>query len=160
MKTPDPAQFPQPEWNDPDSVSGALDALRKAHDDASANEAHDRFLWAVGNNHAGTFHPVVLATLPSIEQILQDGSVWAQHAALESLIDLAGSFVPEEGHATHHGTSVQEALQAFVQSMRPRIALLAQGNGGGSRSAGELVELIDDQLDLKRLSEGPPAGPG
>lgn len=151
MNTPDPTQFPQPEWNDSDSVSGALEALRKARDDVSANEAHDRFLWAVGDNHAGTFHPVVLATLPAIEQILRDGGAWAQHAVLESLIDLAGSFVPAEGHATHLGASVQEALQAFVQSLRPCIALLAQGNGVGSRSAGELVELIDDQIDLKRL---------
>ena len=151
MQTPDPAQFPQPEWNDADSVDGALEALRKVHDVTSAIEAQDRFLWAVGNNHAGTFHPVVLATLPRLDQLLRGGNSWTQHAVLECLIDLAGSFVAEEGHATHLGAPVQDTLQAFVQSLRPRIAELAEASDVESRSARELLELIDDQLDLERL---------
>jgi hypothetical protein len=151
MDTPDPAQFPQPEWNDADSVHGALQALRNVRDDTSAIEAQDRFLWAVGNNHAGTFHPVVLATLPGLDQILQGGNSWARHAVLECLIDLAGSFIAEQGHAMHQGAPVQDTLQAFVQSLRPRIAELAEGSDVESRSARELLELIDDQLDLERL---------
>ncbi len=151
MQMPDPAQFPQPEWNDADSVVGALEALRKVHDDTSAIEAQDRFLWAVGNNHAGTFHPVVLATLPGLHQILQGGNSWARHAVLECLIDLAGSFIAEHGHDMHQGAPVQDTLQAFVQSLRPRVAELADGGEVESDSARELLELIDDQLDLERL---------
>lgn len=151
MDTLDPAPFPQPEWNDPDSVNGAIRALWKAHDHDSANEAYDRFLWAIGNNHAGTFHPVVLATLPQVRDILRDGTAWAQRAALESLIDIAGSFTPEPGHDTHLGAPVQAAVQSFVQSLRPRIAELAEGSGVASGSARELIELIDDLLELKRL---------
>lgn len=137
--------FPQPEWNDSSSVDTALDALRRAHDKPSADEAYDRFLWAMGNDHAGTFYPVVLAVLPQIEQILASGSAWSQRAAMESLIDLGGSFVPEEGHDTHLGSSVQATLQAFIQSMRPYIQPLAQGDDARSRSAIQLLELIDDQ---------------
>ena len=151
MDTPDAARFPQPEWNDADSVEEALEALRTAQDDASALEAQDRFLWAVGNNHAGTFHPVVLATLPRLDQLLRGGNSWTQHAVLECLIDLAGSFVPAEGHAMHLGAPVQDTLQAFIQSLRPRIAELAEGSDVESGSARELLELIDDQLDLERL---------
>ena len=160
MHTPDPAPFPQPEWNDADSVHKALEALRKAHDDTSAIEAQDRFLWAVGDNHAGTFHPVVLATLPRLDQVLQGGNSWARHAVLECLIDLAGSFMPAEGHATHQGAPVQDTLQAFVQSLRPRIAELAAGVEVESESARELLELIDDQLELERLGarRGPRGG--
>ena len=160
MQTPDPSPFPQPEWNDADSVDGALAALRQARDDTSAMEAQDRFLWAVGDNHAGTFHPVVLATLPALHQILQGGHSWARYAVLECLIDLAGSFVPAEGHALHQGAPVQDTLQAFVQSLRPRVAELAEGSETEADSAQELLELIDDQLDLERLRARHASGGG
>lgn len=67
-------QFPQPDSNDRSSVVNALAALRNAHDQPSARHAYDGILYAVGNNHAGTFYPVVLAILPEIEQILKDGN--------------------------------------------------------------------------------------
>ena len=100
------AQFPQPESNESGSVEAALDGLRNSEDESTANEAYDAFLWAVGNNHAGTFYPVVLGVLPEIEQILMNGNAWAQRAAMESLIDLGGSFVPEVGYENHLGASV------------------------------------------------------
>ena len=137
--------FPQPDSNDSGSVQAALDALWNAHDESTANEAYDAFLWAMGNNHAGTYYPVVLAVLPEIEQILMNGEAWAQRAAMESLIDLGGSFSPEEGYDTYLGASVKETLHAFIHSMRPRIALLANGTDACAKSAIELLELIDDQ---------------
>jgi hypothetical protein len=139
------APFPQPESNDPDTVEAALHALRNAHDAQSATDACDAFLWAVGNNHAGTFHPVVLGVLPEIEQILASGNAWAQRAAMEALIDLGGTFVPEPGHETHGGTSVQDTLNAFIQSLRPRIAALAGSQDAHGASALDLLELLDDR---------------
>lgn len=149
MEPPAPDTCPQPEWNDPGALFAALKALRGAHDEPSAGEAYDRFLWAVGNNHTGTFYPVVLAALPHIEQILIDGGTWPRHAAMQSLIDLGGPFVPEPGHETHLGVSVQGTLRAFIRSMRPHIVPLAQGSDELSRSAQDLVELIDDLVDLQ-----------
>lgn len=146
MTSLDFSQFPQPESNEPSSVEDALEALRGAHDLDSAEQAYDKFLWSMGNNHAGTFYPVVLAVLPQIEQILKDGGSWAKRAAMESLIDLCGSFVPENGHALYLGLSVQEALRTFVQSMRPRVAPLVHGTDALSQSASDLLELIDDQV--------------
>ncbi|MGY4831049.1 hypothetical protein ACVNIS_20920 [Sphaerotilaceae bacterium SBD11-9] len=137
--------WPQPEWNDEGSLALALQRLREAHDESSANEASDQFLWAVGNNHTGTFYPVVLAALPELEKLLVEGSIWAQRAVLESLIDLGGSFVPEEGHELHDGVAVQRALQAAVGAMRVHVLPLSVGNDARARSAVELIELIDDQ---------------
>jgi hypothetical protein len=137
--------YPQPEWNDPASVHLALEAIWHAHDEPSANEAYDRFLWAVGNNHSGTYYPVVLAVLPQIEEILIGGSAWSQRAAMESLVDLGGTFIPEEGHETHLGISIRGELQAFIHSLRPRIVPIASGNDARSKSAVDLLELIDDQ---------------
>lgn len=146
MTPRDFSQFPQPESNESNTIQDALEALRTAHNLDSANEAYDRFLWSVGNNHSGTFYPVVLAVLPQIEQILTNSGGWAQRAAMESLIDLCGSFVPESGHEVYLGLSVQEALQAFAHSMRPRVAHLVNGTGALSKSASDLLELIDDQV--------------
>lgn len=142
-------QFPQPESNDPHAVETALLSLRAAYDESSSKEAYDAFLWAVGNNHAGTYYPVVLAVLPEIEQILVSGAAWAQRAAMEALIDLGGSFVPEVGHENHLGASVQQTLQAFIQAMRDHIALLANGSDARAASASDLLELIDDQVAMK-----------
>lgn len=140
------SQFPQPDSNEPGSVEAALDAIRHAEDESTADEAYDAFLWAMGNNHAGTFYPVILGVLPEIEQILMQGKAWARRAVMESLIDLGGSFVPEEGYENYLGASVQETLNAFIQSMRQQVALLAKGSDACAKSAADLLELIDDQV--------------
>ena len=145
MRPLDLSHFPQPESNDSGSVEAALDGLRDAEDESAASEAYDAFLWAVGNNHAGTFYPVILGVLPEIEQILRNGKAWAQRAAMESLIDLGGSFVPEEGYENYLGAPVQQALNAFIHSMRQHVEPLANGNDARAKSAIDLRELIDDQ---------------
>ena len=154
MRPLDLSHFPQPESNDSGSVEAALDGLRDAEDESAASEAYDAFLWAVGNNHAGTFYPVILGVLPEIEQIAScdgsqpadaNGKAWAQRAAMESLIDLGGSFVPEEGYENYLGAPVQQALNAFIHSMRQHVEPLANGNDARAKSAIDLLELIDDQ---------------
>jgi hypothetical protein len=134
----------QPDWNEPDSVELALKALRDARDEESAVDATDRFLWSVGDNEAGSFYPVVLDALPAIAQILAEGGAWSQQAAIETLIDLAGTFAPEEGHETHEGAAVLDSIRTFVRSMRSVLAPLAGAGDARARSAGELIELIDD----------------
>lgn len=136
--------FPEPGWNDPDSVALALAELRAAHDEASAHEACDRLLFAVGDNHAGTFRPVALAVMPELKRVLVDGLSWAQRAALEALIDLGGTFVPEAGFEMHEGVDVRSALRAALCAMRPEVAPLAVGDDARARSAADLLELIDD----------------
>lgn len=141
----DSVSFPHPEWDRPDELACALETLRTALDESSANEAHDRFLWAIGNNHAGTFYPVVLAALPELERVLRSGSGWAQVAAMESLIDIGGSFVPETGYEVCLGHRVKEEVLAFLQSVRPFVASLAAAKLPKPSSASDLLELIDDQ---------------
>ena len=145
MKPLDVDQFPQPDSNESDSVEKALLALREANDEQAAVDACDAFLWAMGNNHAGTFYPVVLAVFPALEQILVSGRAWAQRAVMEALIDLGGTFIPEQGHETFLGVSVRETLRTFIHSLRHHLVGLAMGNDARARSAIDLLELIDDQ---------------
>ncbi len=145
MTLADFANWPQPDGNAPDAVPAALRALGLAHDAASSLEAYDRFLWAIGNNHAGTYHPVVLAALPALHEILRNGHPWARHAALQSLIDLDGPFVPEAGFELHDGLPVQPALRAAIQAMRPEVARLADAAEDlVAAAAAELLDTIDD----------------
>jgi hypothetical protein len=146
MEPIDFARYPQPEDNDDTTVAKALEALRDAHGESSALEATDRFLWAVGNNHAGTYHPVALATLPALEQIVRSGEAWPAHAAMECLIDLGGTFVPEAGYETHQGAPLIGTLRSAVQAIRPAAAAWIGKGGAAAASAGDLVELIDDQV--------------
>lgn len=146
MRPLDLTQFPQPESNDSQSVEAALNALLGAGSEAAANEAYDAFLWAVGNNHAGTYYPVILAVLSEIEEILVSGQAWAQRAVIESLIDLGGSFVPEAGHENHLGASVQDSLNTFINSLRRHVVPLSEGKDARAKSAVELLELIDDRM--------------
>lgn len=138
------AQYPEPEWNDPDSIALALEELRAAHDEESAFEACDRLLATVGDNHAGTYHPIVLAVLPELKKVLVEGAIWAQRATLEALIDLCGTFAPEPGHERLDGIDVQLEVRTALLSMRPEISLLASGDDARANSAAELLEIADD----------------
>ena len=92
---PDLSPYSQPSSNDARSVSSAFDAILTANDEASSSAAYHRLLYAIGNDHAGTYHSVALSILPGIERILGDGTVWSRHAALEALIELGGPFKPK-----------------------------------------------------------------
>jgi len=152
MSPPDFSPYPQPESNDTGSVEAALDALRGAHNELSAVDACDALLWAMGNNHAGTYFPIVLGVLPAIEQVLEAGSAWAQRAAMEALLDLCGTFIPAPGYEQYQGASVPQALDAFLLSLRHHVAPLAHGSDLRAQSAADLLELMDDKAATAGLS--------
>jgi hypothetical protein len=87
--------FAQPPGNAPSAISDAILRLSAADTADAAELAYNAFLFAVGNNHAGTYFPVVIETLPFLEEIVREGSVVARNAALDVLIDLVGSFEPD-----------------------------------------------------------------
>lgn len=47
--------LPQPEWNGPSEVPKALRAIATIANQRDAQDAYNRFLYALGNNHAGTY---------------------------------------------------------------------------------------------------------
>jgi hypothetical protein len=85
----------QPSWNASDTVAAALRGLGSCASETASREAYDRVLYALGNNHAGTYYPVVLAALPFLAEILEGGGAWARIATLDVLIELSTSFEPE-----------------------------------------------------------------
>ncbi|GAA6143117.1 hypothetical protein [Hydrogenophaga sp. 5NK40-0174] len=154
LKAIDADKYATPEWSNAAAIDMALLRLSEVHDANSAMEAYDQFLWTVGDNHKGTFYPVVLSTLPALQYLLTQGEPWTQQAVLESLIDLAGTFAPEAGHEWHMEQAVQARVRESVIAMRPAIegltlstvdgAAPSEGEEARVASAAELLELIDD----------------
>jgi hypothetical protein len=62
--------FPRPGWDRDGKVEEALQALASV-DDTDPKDVCSRVLFALGNNHAGTYYPVVVAALPLKPRILQ-----------------------------------------------------------------------------------------
>ena len=140
---PDLSEFSQPEWNRPDSIAEAFASTLRASDAASSSAAYHELLYALGNNHAGTYYSVVLGVLPIMHHVLLNGSPWAQRTVLEALIDLCSSFVPEPGHETYRD---QPLAQLFKQTLRgyvPVIELLAHNRGIAADSAKEVLDALE-----------------
>lgn len=87
-------RFPQPSWNAPTEVASAIRALA-ATTDVDDFSAYNRVLYALGNNHAGTYFPIVLPAVPFLMQIVNEAGPFARLRTLDVLTDLMGSFCPE-----------------------------------------------------------------
>jgi hypothetical protein len=85
----------RPPGERPGEVAAALRMLAFAASDRIAEEAYHRVLFAVGNDHAGSYFPIVLDVVPYLGEILAGGTRCARAGTLEILIDLVGSFGPD-----------------------------------------------------------------
>jgi hypothetical protein len=137
--------YPQPEWNSASSVSDALAYADSAQSKEQSSKAYELLLHALGNDHAGTYYPAALPVLSSLEVILHNGSPWSQHAALNVLLELTGSFEPELGYENFAGAPLVKSIFAKVVNMAPAIQNIAQGSSIASASATELLEQIREQ---------------
>lgn len=139
--------YPQPEWNTPDSVSKALEAVSNASDKESSQSAYNKLLYAVGNNHAGTYYPVALSIFTDIEAILRSGEMWPQHTVIEALIDLFISFVPELGQEVFCERSLSDDLRQRVIGLKQYFVLIAGGNGVAAASAKDILRHINEAAE-------------
>jgi hypothetical protein len=135
-------ETPQPPWNNAESLRLAFDSVEAAKDKNSSEAACDRFLYAVGNNHAGTYYPIVLAVIPFANRALQSGKSWQQVTILDALIDLCGPFQPEPGFENHRGGSLATLLRNKTATLIPELKRLSEGLGLVSEKARELLALL------------------
>ena len=148
------ASLRQPSWNAPDEVPRALARLAGLVPGDEASRAYHGFLYAIGNDHAGTYYPVVLQTLPFLESILDYAYDLPRQTTLDILVDLIGSFCPEPEYLLVEddaGAKVQLRLlvRDSVRGMSPTIAALLENQSCGGRTRDLAVEL------LSRLGEAP-----
>ena len=126
------------------SVSAAFDVILRANNEEASLKAYHQLLYAVGNNHAGTYYSVALGILPAVESVLLDGSPWAKQAVLEVLIELCGPFRPESGQELYQGVSLEVLIKERVASLAPIVGTLAKGEEVAAKSAQELLGVMDE----------------
>jgi hypothetical protein len=141
------ASLPQPEWNAPDAVPRTLRRVAAASSEQEFRAAYNDFLFALGNDHAGTYYPVVLSAVPFLRAVLERGGEWAKRAAIEALIDLTASFEPEPGYQVlvlHDGTRVDLAVQlaAAVAELSEAVRAVAADDSLAERTRAAAVELL------------------
>lgn len=134
----------QPSWNRTGEPGAALQALEAVETEEQAQDAYNRLLYAVGNNHAGTYYPALLQVLPFLRELLDHPRARVRETVLDILIDVAFSFEPEPEFAEVGGQSLRGLVHAALQQMRSRVAECA-GSANSAREtelAGELLEGI------------------
>jgi hypothetical protein len=67
-------RLPQPAKNAPGAVPRCIRRLAAAVTLDEATHPAGRFLWLVGNDHAGQYFPVALHTVPFLGEIIREGS--------------------------------------------------------------------------------------
>ena len=128
----------------------STDAGAIQSDAATCSSAYNALMYSVGNNHAGTYYPVLLAAMPFLEQAAMEGSLWPQRAALSALDDLFASFHPEPGYeqASLNGADSQEiepVLRRRVRALRDSLERIAQGESPNASIAESLVDLLNEE---------------
>ncbi len=140
-------RYAQPTWNAVGEVPAAIRALADGSD-LDRQRAYHRLLYALGNDHAGTYYPVVLPAIPFVGEILRGPALVARLRALDVLIDLLGSFEPEPGHETVESATGRWSLKSMVRGAATclandvdRLHRDPESDEEG-RLAGELLELL------------------
>ena len=139
-------------------VAAALNALAFADSDGAATEAYHRFLFAVGNDHRGSYFPIVLDTVPYLGEILAAGTPRVRARTLDVLIDLVGSFGPDpeiEAQGELRPDDLPMLLRASIKQLRPIIEDLAADATApdGRALAQELLGYLDDQRCIPLRNE-------
>lgn len=140
--------LPQPAWNQATTLADTLSQLASATTEQEAWSACGRLMYAVGNDHAGTYCPVILEVLPHLEQLLREDRPWPRFAALQTLIDWYASFSPEPGHealvATGMSpTSLKQIVDASIAALRPDVQRIVEDGGIEKEAAIEFLDCLD-----------------
>jgi hypothetical protein len=148
---PDPARWPQPAGNTPATFAQAYEKVWLAQSRDEANTASSLLLYAVGNDHEGSYDPVVLDIFPFLEFVLRDGGECARFAVMSALIDLCASFGPAAGFDSVVPEPGGEPMALFrllrlrAQALLPLITALAGHAGPLGEEAASLAEVLTDK---------------
>lgn len=141
------AEIPQPVWNSPDEVPSALLEVSKVGSEAASEHAYNRLLYVFGNNHCGSYYPVVLSAVPFMVEMLSHENSLVRKTVLDVLLDLLHSFGPDPEFATIRLSPGSElpldkALRNTIAALRPQIERCAFATSKNSLEQGNLNELL------------------
>lgn len=141
-------RWAQPTWSGVGEVTASLRALADP-DDPDRWRAYHRVIYALGNDHAGTYFPVIVPAIPCLGEILRCTAPIARLRALDVLIDLVGSFEPEPGFEEIEADAGRRSLKALVLEAATRLSVDVE-RLRRAPSNDEEAKLADDLLALLR----------
>jgi hypothetical protein len=113
----------------PAQIKEALRSLLTISSERDAEHGYHRLLYALGNDHAGTYFPVAVCVIPALGELLMHNNPFTRMAALNVLVDLTTSFEPEPGLEMFSWNgeyqSVADVLRDAVTTIRTSIESVA-----------------------------------
>jgi len=146
------AAAPQPSWNNSATVARALEQLAQCTE-ADLNNVCSAMLYAVGNNHCGSYFPVALLVIPHIGKLLVGTSQPVRRATLEVLVDML-SFDPDPDHEYVERPTGNVKLRGLVwdaiEALRPSFETLRTSDDPAT------FQLVADILEMIAERNEPP----
>jgi hypothetical protein len=142
-------RYGQPEFNHPTAVADALVEMLHAENELQiCEEAGDKLLHAVANEHRGTYYPVLIYVLPFIEEMLRTGNKWQKRVLLSILDDFMAGYECEGVYETLYEPigdfdSVEEVFKRVMYTMRPVLEQIVISDEFNSELARELIYNIE-----------------
>jgi hypothetical protein len=139
--------YAQPWGKPPDTVPRLLARLAAVGRNGSDEDLRSPLLFAVGNDHAGSYYPIAVPAVWCLPEVLRDGTDAARWQTLDLLTDLLGSFDPdpEAVPLVTEQETLRVALREAAASLRPLVQAMADGTLGGDgvrHAARELLAVL------------------
>lgn len=137
------------EYFNADDVAPALIELVQLTDAQKTDDIYSHVLFAIGNNHAGTYYSVIEAALPFIiETAIQTNNETSQFCALEILTDVYCSFYPEISEnervdADVLRNNVNQSIEDIYDVLK-KLALSEMIGHKNKQSIRYLIEIMDE----------------
>ena len=142
------ASYARPPENAADELPATLIAL--CRNALGKDRGYHRLLYAIGNNHRGTYYPILVPALPIVTAIASLQQLPAGEIALDALLDIYLSFYPEPGYEQITDPSgdahpVRVLVEEAFQKMRPILSELAGEETDLATLAAELAQEMDSR---------------
>ncbi|MGV9294765.1 hypothetical protein [Amycolatopsis sp. NPDC003676] len=146
--------LPGPTWYRPAEAAAAARDLAKSASADDAASAVRRLVAAVGNDHGGTLYPAAIPAVRILLGVVRDRPGKPRIAALNTLLDWWGCFVPEPGYDSYRGHDGQpvdliDAVEREIRSAAGTLRTLTCPDDG----AGEMAEDLLAQLEAGSWSD-------
>ena len=131
---------PYSEYYDPKKAMEALLKLSVLENDKENANTYNSVLSSIGNNHAGTYYPVIRGAIGIITEIaLDENSEVARNCALEIICDLCFSFEPETGNYNIYSEELENFVQEHIKAFTEEINIESESE----RNQKLIMELIE-----------------
>jgi hypothetical protein len=106
-------QYAGPEYYRPGEVVDALIDLVRFDESRARHGLNNKVLFAVGNNHAGTYYPAIIAAADILIEIEQKSEIPASRMCARAILGDLYYFIADVGTYTGHSA---EQIENFVKS--------------------------------------------